>query len=278
MNKKAVDISLFWIPIGTIVGTYLLLILCLIFADAFYALKDVDIIERAFADENILYSIKLSLLSCGITAILSLWVAIPAGYMFTRWKPKSIIGIIIRLLLDGLVDIPIVLPPLVIGISLLMLFRTWPFSLLDINDATRFSYTIKGLVLAQFVVGCAFAIRAMRTTFDHIPERPEHVARTLGASRAQTFMMISVPASWRGMVSAASIAWARSLGEFGPVLVFAGATRQKTEVLPTTVFLELSVGNLQSAVVISLFMVVLAIVVMILVRLFGERGTSHDRY
>jgi molybdate transport system permease protein len=73
------------------------------------------------------------------------------------------------------------------------------------------------------------------------------------------------------MFAAASIAWARSLGEFGPILVFAGATRMKTEVLPTTVWLELSVGNLEAAVAVSLLMVALAMVMLVAVRLAGER-------
>jgi molybdate transport system permease protein len=73
------------------------------------------------------------------------------------------------------------------------------------------------------------------------------------------------------MFAAFSIAWARSLGEFGPILVFAGATRMKTEVLPTTVWLELSVGNLEAAVAVSLVMVALAMVVLVAVRLAGER-------
>ena len=63
----------------------------------------------------------------------------------------------------------------------------------------------------------------------------------------------------------------RSLGEFGPVLVFAGATRMKTEVLPTTVWLELSVGNLEGAIAVSLLMVFFAMVVLVAMRLMGER-------
>jgi molybdate transport system permease protein len=73
------------------------------------------------------------------------------------------------------------------------------------------------------------------------------------------------------MFAAASVAWARSLGEFGPILVFAGATRMKTEVLPTTVWLELSVGNLEAAVAVSLLMVLFAVGVLVAVRKAGER-------
>jgi molybdate transport system permease protein len=70
------------------------------------------------------------------------------------------------------------------------------------------------------------------------------------------------------------MAWARALGEFGPLLIFAGATRNKTEVLSTTVFLELSIGDLEAAVAVSLIMVLAAVVVLILARVSGTRGLS----
>jgi molybdate transport system permease protein len=111
----------------------------------------------------------------------------------------------------------------------------------------------------------------MRGTFDHLSRRPEDVAMTLGCSRATAFWKVTLPAARRGMFAAASIAWARSLGEFGPILVFAGATRLRTEVLPTSVWLELSVGNLEAAIAVSLLMVGLAILVLASVRFSGER-------
>ena len=76
------------------------------------------------------------------------------------------------------------------------------------------------------------------------------------------------------MVTAATLAWARALGEFGPILVFSGATRLRTEVLPTTVFLELSVGNLEAAVAVSLVMVAAAVAVLVVIRLYGLEGRA----
>lgn len=71
------------------------------------------------------------------------------------------------------------------------------------------------------------------------------------------------------MITAGTIAWARALGEFGPILVFAGSTRFRTEVLSTTVFLELSVGQLDAAVAVSLLMVAMAVIVLVLLRAIG---------
>ena len=139
----------------------------------------------------------------------------------------------------------------------------------------KFTYQVAGVVLAQFVIAAAFAIRIMKQTFDHLSTRPEDVAMTLGCSRWQAFYSVAVPSARRGMVAAFSVAWARSLGEFGPVLVFAGATRMKTEVLPTTVWLELSVGNLEAAVAVSLLLVVLALIVLVVIRMAGEAGQER---
>ena len=76
------------------------------------------------------------------------------------------------------------------------------------------------------------------------------------------------------MTAAATISWARALGEFGPILVFAGATRMRTEVLSTTVFLELSIGNLDAAVAVSLLMVVMAMIVLLILRVLGAGLTG----
>ena len=87
-------------------------------------------------------------------------------------------------------------------------------------------------------------------------------------------MLVELPEAWPGVLTAATIAWARALGEFGPLLIFAGATRNKTEVLSTTVFLELSIGDLSAAVTVSLIMVVAAVAVVIAARTWGSRTFS----
>jgi len=198
-----------------------------------------------------------------MTAILSLWVAVPIGYLMSRHRFWG------RNLIDATLDIPIVLPPLVVGLSLLILFQFFPVFLRE-----AVVYQIPAVILAQFSVACAFAVRTMRATFDQIDSRQEQVALTLGCSRWQAFGMVVLPEARRGILTAATLAWARSLGEFGPLLVFAGTTRNKTEVLSTTVFLELNVGNLGAAVAVSLIMVVAAVAVLVLARGWGTRNLT----
>ncbi len=258
----------FYIALLTLSGVYVVLLASLLVADA--AFSSPGHVLAALADPNIQYAIKLSLFSCTLTTILSLWTAVPIGYLFSRYRFPG------KSLLDALLDVPIVLPPLVIGLSLLILFRTRAGQAADglfewVTD-THITYSIPAVILAQYMVACAFAVRTMRATFDHINPRQEEVALTSGCSRSQAFWMVVLPEARRGLIVAATLAWARSLGEFGPILVFAGATRKHTEVLPTTVFLELSVGNIEAAVAVSLLMVVAAVFVLLIVRFFGGGG------
>jgi molybdate transport system permease protein len=245
--------------LAAIGGVYVLLIVAMLVADI--AFTSPAHILQALASPEIRYAIKLSLISCSITTILSLWVAVPLGYLLSRYRFRG------RALLDAILDIPIVLPPLVIGLSLLILFQTLPGKW--IQEYIPITYAIPSVILAQFAVACAFAVRTMRVTFDQISPRQEQVALTLGCSRSQAFWLVVLPETWRGIVTAGTLAWARSLGEFGPILVFSGATRMRTEVLPTTVFLELSVGRIESAVAVSLLMVLAAVVVLVVVRVYG---------
>src|SRR5205085_1565272 len=160
--------------------------------------------------------------------------------------------------------------PLVIGLSLLILFQvsiggTTIDELFQKRLGLPVTYAIPSVILAQFAVACAFAVRTMRVTFDQINPRCEQVALTLGCNRSQAFWSVVLPEARRGILTATTLAWARSLGEFGPILIFSGATRMKTEVLSTTVFLELSVGHVEAAVAVSLLMIGTAVVVLMVV-------------
>jgi molybdate transport system permease protein len=281
-------------------------------------------------DPHIQHSIKLTFLTCTATAILSVAFAAPIGYLLSRFRFPG------RALVDTMLDIPILLPPLLIGLSLLILFNritpatcclvlgtcltlatvialllalvrrlrhqertpaavpilaflgivslalllaAWRFSGSDASLEDFFAKSLGlpmtfrplGIVLAQFPVAAAFAVRTMRTTFDQISPRYEAVALTLGCNRAQAFPRIDPPRAGRGMLAAGTLAWARALGEFGPILIFAGATRGRTEVLSTSVFLEINIGNLPGAAAISLLMIILAVATLLLVRLAGDR-------
>jgi molybdate transport system permease protein len=253
----------FLIGLAIVGGVYVVLILGMLAADASFTSPG-HLLE-ALRSPEIRHAIQLSLLTSSLTAILSLWIAVPIGYLMARSRFPG------KSLLDAVLDIPIVLPPLVIGLSLLILFQT-PIGR-AIEKVIPVTYEVPSIVLAQFSVACAFAVRTLRATFEEINPRLEQVALTLGCRRSQAFWRVVLPEARRGLLTAGTLAWARSLGEFGPILIFSGATRMRTEVLPTTVFLELSVGRLEAAVAVSLLMVLAAVGVLVVIRLFGAERT-----
>lgn len=283
--------AMFFLVLGGLSSCFVLLIVLLLAADLSFTSSAA--FAAALRKPEIQAAFRLTMLTCTLAAVLSVWVATPLGYLLSRFRfPGSRI-------VDVIVDIPIVLPPLVLGLSLLILFHQ-PFPLtqlfggagagvdsagldqstgrpsgwilenwLDESLGVPVTYRWPAVVLAQFAVSCAFAVRTMRVTFDQINPRAEDVARTLGCTRGQAFWQVALPQAWRGILTAGTISWARALGEFGPILVFAGATRFRTEVLSTTVFLELSVGQLDAAVAVSLMMVLMAVAVLLFLRWLG---------
>jgi molybdate transport system permease protein len=292
----------FYAGLVILTGVYVLLIVAMLVADIVFLrtpgepepaggvlspawwLWKMRAIFAPLASEEIQYALKLSLISCTITAILSLWVAVPFGYLMSRFRFRG------KALVDAILDIPIVLPPLVVGLSLLILFQTAPGLEIErmLNNFSRtavgrtlgvpsgITFAVPSVILAQFAVACAFAVRTMRVTFDQISPRQEQVALTLGCSRGQAFWKVVFPEARRGMVTAGTLAWARSLGEFGPILVFSSATRLRTEVLPTTVYLELNIGNIETALAVSVLMILAAAVVLIIVRVWGLEKPAPD--
>ncbi|MFO7774601.1 MAG: ABC transporter permease [Candidatus Hydrogenedentota bacterium] len=252
----------FLAALGLVASVYIVLIGGILVAKVFYV--QLPLVGEIFTDPGYRYAVMLSLISCSITTILSVWVAVPTAYLMTRVEFAG------KRIVDAMLDIPIILPPLVIGLGLLMLFQTPPGAF--IQQYVTFTYAIPGVILAQFMVACAFATRTMMASFAEINPRQEQVALTLGCTRAQAFWMVVLPEARRGMIPAATIAWARAMGEFGPVLVFAGTTRMRTEVMPTTIFLELQVGNLGMAAAVASVMLALSLIVLILMRVAGQGG------
>ncbi|OGV71259.1 MAG: hypothetical protein A3K19_18985 [Lentisphaerae bacterium RIFOXYB12_FULL_65_16] len=278
----------FHVILGAVCCVYVGLILLLLLGDTLYMLQHTsdrpsgaswllhNPIAQALAKPEIQNSIVLSMISCTVSAFLALWIAVPVGYLLARTRFRG------KQLVDAVLDIPIVLPPLVVGLSLLILFQFAPFTT-PLGAILPFStpwdhvslnalvvYQVPAVILAQFMVATAFATRTMKATFDQIDVRREQVALTLGCSRFQAFSRVVLPEAGSGMLTAWTLAWARSLGEFGPLLIFAGATRNKTEVLSTSVFLELSIGNIEAAVAVSLIMVLGALIVLIVARVWGR--------
>ncbi|SHJ80778.1 molybdate transport system permease protein [Rubritalea squalenifaciens DSM 18772] len=262
----------FYGSISLIGGAYVALLTLLVLACASFLTWET--FTETLQSPAILQSLKLTFLTCTASSILALFVSVPLSYSLSRFRFRG------RSVIDTLLDIPIVLPPIVVGLSLLILFNSLPSSenslerLLN-GQGTAVTFHVPAIILAQFTIITAFATRSLKVTFDQLPERTEHIALTLGCNRFQAFWKICLPQAQPGILAAGLLAWARALGEFGPILIFAGATRGKTEVLSTSIFLEINTGNLPGAAAISLVLILLSLSTISLLRFLGSRTSNN---
>jgi len=237
-------------------------VLALVVADLGYVQPGVML--DVLGSPEVRHAIFLSLVTSGVTLGLVVCFAIPVGYALSRYRfPGSV-------LVDAIVDLPIVLPPVVIGVSLLVFFRTAVGQWIESVPWLGFVYTPKGIVLCQFFVSASYGIRAAKASFNAVDRRLEHLALTLGCTHGRAFCTVALPMARSGLAAGAVMAWARAVGVFGPLMVFAGAVRMKTEVMPTTVYLELSVGRIEPALAVAMLMLAIAMVALTLIHWLGQ--------
>ena len=242
------------------VGLFVLALGLLLAADVSYS--GMAVMAEAVQSPQIRAALWLSLWTSGLTVVIGLLFAIPMGYALSRYRFPG------HALVDSMVDLPIILPPLVVGLSLLVFFRSPLGSWIE-EAGLHFVFQRSGIVLCQVLVSASFGIRAVKLTFDGIDPRVEHVAMTLGCTRAGAFFRVALPMARRGIIVGGILIWTRAFGIFGPLMVFVGAVSMRTEVLPTTVYLEQSVGNIEVALAVAVLMLVLATAGLVLVRIVG---------
>lgn len=226
---------------------------------------DLPTFSAALLSREVLFAVKLTALTTTITTCLAMAVGIPASYALSRYRVPF------ATLIDTVIDLPIVLPPLVAGIALLVFFQTAVGRWIEAT-IMPFVFTTQGIVLAQFVPAASFAVRALKAAFDGVDPRMEQVARTLGCTERQAFWRVTFPLARNGLVAGAVMTWARAAGEFGPILMFCGATRFKTEVLSVAIFLNMSIGKVEMALSVTLILVLLATVALVTFKKLGGRG------
>jgi len=195
-------------------------------------------ILKSIGTREIQFAIKLSFATSLVSTALCIIVAVPVAYGLSRlnFPGKRFAAIVL--------DVPIALPPIVSGVALLLLFGTTSFGKTLADWGLEVVFTPLGIVLAQFFVNIPYMIKVLQSTIDDIDPRMEFVARTLGCTRLQAFVKVTLPLARNGLVAGIVITWARGLGEFGAALMLAGATRLRTETLPVSLFLNMSVGSL----------------------------------
>jgi len=221
----------------------------------------------ALAQTDVLHAIQLSLWTSTFAAALALIFAIPSAYALARLRFR------LSVLLDALLDIPIVLSPIVIGISLILIFRSVPGQWVE-THLLRFVFEVPGIVAAQFVLALAVQIRVLKAAFQDLDPRYEQVARFLGCTAWGAFVRVALPMSRSSLVAAFVLGWSRALGDFGATVTVAGSVRNKTETIPVAIYNNLASVRIGAALGLAILLSVIALVVLIIVRLAASERVS----
>jgi molybdate transport system permease protein len=176
-------------------------------------------------------------------------------------------------LIETMLGLPMMVPPLVNGIALLIFFGPMLGDFLNRIGAS-IVFTQAAAVFAMWFVAQPFAIQMFREAFTAADKRYTSLARTLGLTPLACFFRVELPLARRGLVAGVAMTWARTAGEFGATAMVAGITRLKTETLSAAIFLAMSGGDLESALVISVLLLFIASAVYVAISFFGDTHES----
>ena len=210
-----------------------------------------------------LVTLKLALLSSGILLL----IAIPLAWWLARseWRYKF--------LLEAIIALPLVLPPTVLGFYLLLfLGPNGPLApIFAWFDIRTLAFSFSGLVVASVFYSLPFAFQPLQNSFSAIGQRPLEVAATLGASRVDAFFSVILPLAKPGLVSAAVLSFAHTLGEFGVVLMIGGNIDGETRVLSMAIYEHVEAGEYAQAHGLSLVLLVFSLLMLLGIYAFNKR-------
>ncbi|MBL4560726.1 MAG: molybdate ABC transporter permease subunit [Labilibaculum sp.] len=176
-------------------------------------------------------------------AILILPIAILMGWWLAR---KTFRG---KSLIEGFINLPLVLPPVATGFILLLLLGTKGLIGQFIYEwlGIRIAFTYYAAVIASMIVSFPLAVRAIRLSIEMVDPGFEEAAKTLGASTFQSFIRVTLPLALPGIISGFVLSFARSLGEFGATIIFAGNISGETQTIPLALFNQIQIPGMESS-------------------------------
>lgn len=203
-----------------------------------------------------------TILLASITTIILLMISLPLSY-FLAFK-KNIISDII----SAIVALPIILPPTVIGYYLLIAIGA-KSPIIHFLNIKPLAFTFKGLVIGSIVYSLPFAISPIKTAFETIGKSNIEAAQSLGASLFDAFFSVVIPQSIKGIISAAILVFAHTIGEFGVVMMIGGAIPNETEVLSIHIFQAVEQGNFYDANILSFGLLIFSFLIIFIMQRLG---------
>ncbi len=234
--------------------TFFITLLLVLAIGSLFVVPSLEDIRQNIWSPEMRFSLKLSMITGLTSTVLVMIFALPIGYTLSRFKFWG------KGLVKTIIDMPIAFPELVLGLCLLLLFGNTVVGKLLNAAGLNFVFTKKGIVAAQFFTALPYAIRIMKSTFDYVNPRIEFVSRSLGYSMFETFRNISLPLAKNGILASTVISFARCIGTFGTVLILAGGSYMRTEVLPITLYLNISYGNMGMALTSGIVLMVVSFI------------------
>jgi molybdate transport system permease protein len=212
---------------------------------------------RRLAEPGVLGALRLSLLTASLATVLCLLLGVPLAWLLARAEFPG------RRIVRALVTVPLVLPPVVGGVALLLVFgrRGLIGAWLDSTFGLTLPFTTTGVVVAEAFVAMPFLVIAVEGALRGADTRYEEAAATLGARRWTTFTHVTLPLVAPGIVAGGVLCWARALGEFGATITFAGNYPGRTQTMPLAVYLALET-DLDAAIVLSLILLTVSVTIL----------------
>ncbi|MDD5702628.1 MAG: ABC transporter permease [Dehalococcoidales bacterium] len=176
--------------------------------------SDPAILWDTLTDTQVLSSIWLTLYAALIATLAGCILGVPLAYLLSRYNFPG------KRVLEGIIDIPVVVPHTAAGIALLFVFgRNFLFGKAFNNIGISFVDSLAGIVIAMLFVSVPFLINSAKEGFNKVDVRLEKVSRSLGASAWQSFFHITLPLAWRSILAGNIMMWARGISEFGAVII-----------------------------------------------------------
>ena len=217
--------------------------------------------SRQLASRSVYSAIWISLKTSLLVVLLSLVIGYPVAYFLALSESRF------KVVLETMIDLPIVMPPLVSGLALLiMLGRTGSIGGILHRLGIDVIFSLKGVIIAQFFVSAPFFIKAVKESIKTIPKRFLLASASLGRSPVYTAARLIFPLSRQGIITGLVMTWARALGEFGATSMVAGCIPQQTETITVSIYMQSMGGDLPAALALSLVLVFFSFVVLLLLK------------
>lgn len=222
---------------------------------------------NAFSNNNLINALNnpivtsalfLSIITSLIAITIVIVIGIPVAHIITKSNSRFIKYV------DYTIELPIILPPVVVGFAMLMTFgRNGPVGKYLMDFGVSIPFTTIAVILAQIFVAFPFFLRSVRLGLSNINTDFEDIGSSLGLNPLKRFFYINLPLAWKSIINGAALGWARAISEFGATLVFAGNLTGETQTMPLAIISTME-SDFELGITLSAILILISTLVLIL--------------